>query len=67
MGRIHRYFSLAAILTLRVQSAWDNLDWRLHVGFLGPGNIPHIWNAEKECWLPVTESMTASQPGGADP
>ena len=38
-----------------VQSAWDNLDWRLHVGFLGHGNIPHIWNAEKECWLPVTE------------
>jgi hypothetical protein len=42
-------------------------DWRLHVGFLGNGNIPHVWNLEKQCWLPVAESMTASQLGGADP
>jgi hypothetical protein len=35
-----------------------DLDWRLHVGFLGHGNIPHIWSAEKQCWLPVAESMT---------
>jgi hypothetical protein len=43
-------------------------DWRLRVGYLGHGNIPHFWNPEKQCWLPANESMTDQDgPPGGDP
>lgn len=30
-------------------------NWKLRVGFLGHGNIIHLWDAERGCWLPAKQ------------
>jgi hypothetical protein len=40
--------------------AWDSFDHRRNVGFLGHDGVPWLWEADKQCWLPVTESSRAA-------
>jgi hypothetical protein len=37
---------------------WEG--WRGRQGFIGHDGIPWLWEASKECWLPVTESSHAA-------
>jgi hypothetical protein len=31
-----------------------DFDWRLHVGILGHGNVPHLWDRERQSWAPIS-------------
>jgi hypothetical protein len=40
--------------------AWNSLHYRRNCGFLGHDGVPWLWEAEKQCWLPVTKSSRAT-------
>jgi hypothetical protein len=42
-------------------SQGDYGDWRGFVGFVGRGGVPWLWEADKQCWLPVTESSRVAE------